>query len=146
LYFTIQIKSFYELIAPEGLADIEQFHLDRLKGKKLTQYSTILLNKENKKIPVIIQFDSIIFCQQKADIAFITPKKNQYSNNSAEQKNYETESNDDQSNELINNQSTIKSTIQSSETEKISENNQTKVEDLEKSNEKLSEKIEEKGE
>ena len=68
-------KSFYDLIAPEGLADIEQFHLDRLKGKKPSKYSTVFLNKEKEKVEVEIQFDPIIFSEQKADLAFIVPIK-----------------------------------------------------------------------
>ena len=78
-------KSFYDLIAPEGLADIEQFHLDRLKGKQQKHYSTVFLNKEKEKISVMIQFEPIVYMEQKADLVSININKNEiHENNNQE--------------------------------------------------------------
>ncbi len=78
-------KSFYDLIAPEGLADIEQFHLDRLKGKQQKYYSTVFLNKEKEKISVIIQFEPIVYKEQKADLVSININKHEiFENNNQE--------------------------------------------------------------
>ncbi|MBU0497437.1 MAG: PAS domain S-box protein [Candidatus Thermoplasmatota archaeon] len=68
-------KSFYDLIAPEGLADIEQFHLNRLKGKTESTYSTIVFDKDNNKIVVEIEMTPILYNQQKAELAIFILKQ-----------------------------------------------------------------------
>lgn len=78
-------KSFYDLIAPEGLADIEQFHLDRLKGKPQTHYSTVLLNKEKERISVMIKFDPIVYNEQKADLLSINITKHEILENNKQE-------------------------------------------------------------
>ena len=45
-------KSFFDFIAPEGLSGVEQYYLDRLKGRSITDYETIFLSNDDSLIPI----------------------------------------------------------------------------------------------
>ena len=93
-------KSFYDLIAPEGLAQIEQFHLDRLKGKASSEYSTVFMKRNQEKIPVKIQFHSIIFDDQKADIALIAPEQTEIIHQNQEDDPVENQNSEEELDEI----------------------------------------------
>jgi PAS domain S-box-containing protein len=63
--------SLLNFIAPEGLSGIEGYYLNRLKGEKLSTYRTIVLTKDNIKLPVKINIKPIIINGKKAEIAVI---------------------------------------------------------------------------
>jgi PAS domain S-box-containing protein len=65
-------KSFFDLIAQDGLADIEKYYLERLKGEDITTYRTVFLTKDNDKIPVEVNIKQTMYNDEKAEIAFIT--------------------------------------------------------------------------
>jgi PAS domain S-box-containing protein len=65
-------KSFFDFIAPEGLADVEKYYLDRLKGENVSTYKTVFSTKDNNKISVEISIKQTIYNGEKAEIAIIT--------------------------------------------------------------------------
>jgi PAS domain S-box-containing protein len=65
-------KSFFDFIAVEGLADIEKYYLDRLKGDTVSMYKTIFATKDNHKISVEVDVKQTIYNGEKAEIAIIT--------------------------------------------------------------------------
>jgi PAS domain S-box-containing protein len=64
-------KSFFDFIALEGLADVEKYYLDRLKGENVTAYKTVFSTKDNNKISVEISIKQTIYNGEKAEIAII---------------------------------------------------------------------------
>jgi PAS domain S-box-containing protein len=64
-------KSFFDFIALEGLADIEKYYLDRLKGDMVSMYNTVLSVKDNNKIPVEVTIKQTIYHGEKAEILII---------------------------------------------------------------------------
>ena len=64
-------KSFFDFIALEGLADIEKYYLDRLKGDTVSMYNTVLSAKDNNKIPVEVTIKQTIYNGDKAEILII---------------------------------------------------------------------------
>jgi len=64
-------KSLLELIDSEGLTEVRNYYLSRLKGCKNSNYTTILSTKHNKKIQVEMIIQPTIFNNEKADIAFV---------------------------------------------------------------------------
>lgn len=65
-------KSFFDFIALEGLADVEKYYLDRLKGDDVTMYTTVFSTKENMKVPVDVTIKQTIYNGEKAEILVIT--------------------------------------------------------------------------
>jgi PAS domain S-box-containing protein len=65
-------KSFFDFIALEGLADVEQYYLDRLKGDNVSVYKTIFTTKDSHKISAEVNIKQTIFNGEKAEIAIIT--------------------------------------------------------------------------
>ena len=65
-------KSYFDFIALEGLADVEKYYLDRLKGDSVSMYRTVFSTKDNKKIPVEVSIKQTIYNGEKAEIAVIT--------------------------------------------------------------------------
>ena len=65
-------KSFFDFIALEGLADVEKYYLDRLKGDSVSVYKTVFSTKENNKISVEVSIKQTIYNGEKAEIAIIT--------------------------------------------------------------------------
>ena len=65
-------KSFFDFIALEGLADVEKYYLDRLKGDSVTVYKTVFSTKDDKKIPVKVNIRQTIYNGEKAEIVIIT--------------------------------------------------------------------------
>jgi PAS domain S-box-containing protein len=65
-------KSYFDFIALEGLADVEKYYLDRLKGDSVSVYRTVFSTKDNKKIPVEVSIKQTIYNGEKAEIVIIT--------------------------------------------------------------------------
>jgi PAS domain S-box-containing protein len=65
-------KSFFDLIAQDGLAEIERYYLERLKGEDITAYKTVFLTKDDDKIPVEVNIKQTMYNDEKAEIVFIT--------------------------------------------------------------------------
>jgi PAS domain S-box-containing protein len=65
-------KSYFDFIALEGLADVEKYYLDRLKGDNIPQYRTVFATKTDIKIPVEVSIKQTIYNGEKAEIAIIT--------------------------------------------------------------------------
>jgi PAS domain S-box-containing protein len=65
-------KSFFDFIALEGLADVEKYYLDRLKGDNVSEYKTVFSTKDNHKISVEVNIKQTIYNGEKAEIAIIT--------------------------------------------------------------------------
>lgn len=65
-------KSFFDFIALEGLAEVEKYYLDRLKGDSVSMYTTVFSTKENTKIPVEVTIKQSIYNGEKAEIVIIT--------------------------------------------------------------------------
>jgi PAS domain S-box-containing protein len=65
-------KSFFDFIAPEGLADIERFYLHRLKGDStVSTYKTVFFTKDNHRVAVEVRIQPITFDDEKAEIAVV---------------------------------------------------------------------------
>jgi len=65
-------KSYFDFIALEGLADVEQYYLDRLKGESISVYRTVFSAKDNTKISAEVSIKQTIYNGEKAEIAIIT--------------------------------------------------------------------------
>lgn len=65
-------KSFFDFIALEGLADVEKYYLDRLKGDAVSIYTTVFSTKENIKVPVEVTINQTVYNGEKAEILIIT--------------------------------------------------------------------------
>lgn len=65
-------KSFFDFIAFEGLADIEKYYLDRLKGESVSAYKTVFSGKNTNRIPVEVSVKSTMYNGEKAEIAIFT--------------------------------------------------------------------------
>lgn len=65
-------KSYFDFIALEGLADVEKYYLDRLKGDSVSVYRTVFSTKDDIKIPVEVSIKQTIYNGEKAEIAIIT--------------------------------------------------------------------------
>jgi PAS domain S-box-containing protein len=78
-------KSLFDFVAPEGLTDIEQYYLQRLKGNKQSTYQTIFSTKSEDSLQATVTLQSTEFNGDSAEIAIIDinkPGKNQESKNS----------------------------------------------------------------
>ncbi len=65
-------KSYFDFIALEGLADVEKYYLDRLKGDGASVYRTVFSARDNKKIAVEVSIKQTIYNGEKAEIAIVT--------------------------------------------------------------------------
>ncbi|HWR64347.1 MAG TPA: PAS domain S-box protein, partial [Candidatus Thermoplasmatota archaeon] len=65
-------KSYFDFIALEGLADVEQYYLDRLKGESISVYRTVFSAKDDTKISAEVSIKQTIYNGEKAEIAIIT--------------------------------------------------------------------------
>jgi PAS domain S-box-containing protein len=65
-------KSYFDFIALEGLADVEKYYLERLKGDSISVYRTVFSAKDNRKIPVEVSIKQTIYNGEKAEIAIVT--------------------------------------------------------------------------
>ncbi|HIH00220.1 MAG TPA: PAS domain S-box protein [Thermoplasmata archaeon] len=65
-------KSYFDFIALEGLADVEKYYLDRLKGESVSVYRTVFSAKDDKKIPVEVCIKQTIYNGEKAEIAIVS--------------------------------------------------------------------------
>jgi PAS domain S-box-containing protein len=65
-------KSYFDFIAVEGLADVEKYYLDRLKGDNVSVYQTVFSAKDNTKIPAEVNIKQTVYNGEKAEIAIIT--------------------------------------------------------------------------
>lgn len=70
-------KSFFDFVAPEGLADIEQYYLNRLKGSDNSTYKTVFSTKNKSKITVEISIKPTIYNGEKAEITVVNELINQ---------------------------------------------------------------------
>ncbi len=70
-------RDFIDFIAPEGLANIEQYYLNRLKGIGDSTYDTIFSTKNKGNISVKIKIKPTIYKGEKAEIAIINKIENQ---------------------------------------------------------------------
>lgn len=66
-------KSFFDFIALEGLADVEKYYLDRLKGDNVSMYKTIFMTKDNTRVSAEVNIKQTIYNGEKAEIAIISP-------------------------------------------------------------------------
>ena len=65
-------KSYFDFIALEGLAEVEKYYLDRLKGDSVSTYTTIFSTKDDRKISVEVNIKQTIYNGEKAEIAVVT--------------------------------------------------------------------------
>lgn len=65
-------RNFFDLIADEGLAELERYFLNRLKGENITSYKTVFLTKENEKVFVEVTVKPTTYNGEKAEITIIT--------------------------------------------------------------------------
>lgn len=65
-------KNFFDFIATEGLAEVEKYYFNRLKGESITSYTTVFSTKENEKVFVEVNVKPTIYNGEKAEIAIIT--------------------------------------------------------------------------
>jgi len=64
-------KSFFSLIAPEELPNLQRYYLSRLKGADIDSIDTIIVNSKNEKIPVKIKLNQIKSRDGIFDLALI---------------------------------------------------------------------------
>jgi PAS domain S-box-containing protein len=64
-------KSLFDLIAAEGLGQVEKYYLDRLKGEPLEGYSTVLATKSESLVPVAIRVKPTLFNGEKAEVLLV---------------------------------------------------------------------------
>jgi len=71
-------KSFFDFIAPDGLAEIEKYYLHRLKGdSQRSSYKTMFVTKDNATIAVEVNVKPTTYAGEKAEIAVVTTVENQ---------------------------------------------------------------------
>jgi len=69
-------KSLFDFIAPEGLAGLEKYYLNRLKGSDSYTYGTVFSTKDNSKILVEVSIKPTTYEGKKAEIAIIKELEN----------------------------------------------------------------------
>ncbi|HEC94360.1 MAG TPA: PAS domain S-box protein, partial [Thermoplasmatales archaeon] len=67
-------KNFFSLIPPEQLVAVREYYLNRLKGRDVNSYDTILLTKEEETLPVKVTLNPITWNGEKADLITIERK------------------------------------------------------------------------
>ena len=70
-------RDFIDFVAPEGLANIEQYYLNRLKGIGDSTYDTIFSTKNKGYISVKIKIKPTFYKGEKAEIAIVNKIENQ---------------------------------------------------------------------
>jgi PAS domain S-box-containing protein len=68
---TLLEKNLVDLIAPERLPDFEKDYADKLRGKLISSYETVLLTKDNKKIHVEITIKPIVHDKKPVDLLLV---------------------------------------------------------------------------
>ena len=61
-------KNLFDFVAPDGIADIKKYYVDRLKGSNVSTYETVFLTKDNNKIVVEVNINPTTYNNKKADI------------------------------------------------------------------------------
>jgi len=69
-------KSLFDFIAPEGLAGLENYYLNRLKGHDNYTYGTVFSTKDNGKMSVEVSIKPTTYDGKKAEIAIIKELEN----------------------------------------------------------------------
>jgi len=64
-------KSFFDFIVPEGIFEVEKYYFNRLKGEDVSSYETVLLTKDNQKMPVEVSVTPVVYDGEGADMAVI---------------------------------------------------------------------------
>ena len=64
-------KSLFDYVAPENLEEIKRYYLDRLKGEEVSNFETIVLTKDNRKMNVEINIKPSSYNGEKANIVVI---------------------------------------------------------------------------
>lgn len=64
-------KSFLDFIVPEGLFEVEKYYFNRLKKENVSSYETILLTKDNQKMPVEVNVKPVVYDGEGADVTII---------------------------------------------------------------------------
>ena len=62
-------RSLFDFISPDGFTGMEKYYLNRLKGENVSTYKTVILSKDNIKIPVEINSNPTFIDGEKAEIA-----------------------------------------------------------------------------
>ncbi len=65
-------KNFFDFIAIDGLAGVEKYYLNRLKGESISSYTTVFSTKENEKVSVEVIIKPTVYHGEKAEIAIMT--------------------------------------------------------------------------
>ena len=68
---TLIEKNLVDLIAPESLSDFEKDYSNKLKGKPISSYETVLLTKDNKKIHVEVTIKPMIYNKNAVDLILV---------------------------------------------------------------------------
>ncbi len=69
-------KNLIDFIAPEGLADVQQYYLKRLKGDHLSSFPTVFMTKKNEKVPVNIKVKETQYNGEKAELVLVQKEQN----------------------------------------------------------------------
>lgn len=69
-------RDFLDFVAPEGLVNIEQYYLNKLKGISDSTYNTIFSTKNEDKISVRINIKPTYYKGEKAEIAIVNKIEN----------------------------------------------------------------------
>ncbi len=64
-------KSLFDFVAPENLEEIKRYYLNRLKGEEISNFETIILTKDNRKMNVEINIKPSSYNGEKANIVII---------------------------------------------------------------------------
>jgi len=70
-------RSLFDFVSPEGFVGMEKYYLNRLKGENISTYNTVILSKDNNKIPVEINSNPTFIDGEKAEIAVFKKSKDE---------------------------------------------------------------------
>ncbi len=66
-------KSLSDIVAPESIAELRRYYLNRLKGGQDDAFEMVFLTKNNDRIPVEVTTRPTLFNGENADILILTP-------------------------------------------------------------------------
>ena len=66
-------KSLSDIVAPESMAELRRYYLNRLKGGQDDAFEMVFLTKNNDRIPVEVTTRPTLFNGENADILILTP-------------------------------------------------------------------------
>jgi PAS domain S-box-containing protein len=69
-------RSLFDFVVPDGLSEIVEYYLDRLKNRDVSSFKTIFLTSDKKRINIKISTKPIYFNGETADIAIFHKIKN----------------------------------------------------------------------